>query len=158
MREDFLHLPRSPGGPQSSGITPDNYLPLRLYWPSWEIPIWWMLQPLLKMLAFKREFACTWPVKHLLRQALYGLEIIRPWPCKGKCLAYGLLQLISWPGGSCMRIWDEKTQNIPFTFIFSSFSGQYQRALTQILSLHLDLSRRELKHPDSTFVSVKARD
>lgn len=51
-----------------------------------------------------------------------------------------------------------KTQNVAFTFIFSNFSGQYQWALTQALSLHLDLSRRELKHPDSTFISVKATE
>lgn len=72
------------GGPQSPGIPPDNYLPLRLYRPSWEISMWRMLQKLLKMLASKREFTCTWPVKHHLRQALcqHGSEIIRPWPCK----------------------------------------------------------------------------
>lgn len=42
-----------------------------------------------------------------------------------------------------MWIWGGKTQNIPFTLIFSNFSGQYQWVLTEALSLHLDLSRRE---------------
>lgn len=44
-----------------------------------------------------------------------------------------------------MWVWVEKPQNIPYTFIFSNSSGQYQWVLTQALSLHLGFSKRELK-------------